>query len=463
MILFKRNYNNFINEKGIFFKRQEINKKKKLISNNLLNFKNKKKNFIFLLYKNNIDFYLFYLKFLFSKDVVLLLNANINSKYLFNLISTYKPDFLIFPKNKFEKIDNYAKRFSIGSYDFYNCNRYYNHDLNKDLAVLLTTSASTGTKKFVRISYNNIYENTKAIIKYLNIKSTDRLITTLPVDYTYGFSQINTHLMQNAPIIVNNFSIVQKEFWDLLIKSKATSFGGVPFSFEILKKLNFSIKNFSKIKTITQAGGKLSEELQKEFSNYFYKKKISFFIMYGSTEATSRMSYLPPKKSREKLGSVGIPIPGTKIEIMKTKKNEKQGEIIFKGKNVSMGYCESLKDLTKGDLNLGVLHTGDIGFKDKENYIYIVGRKKRFIKVLGHRINLDELEEKIKEKFKSQNILCTGEDNLLNVFSTDKSKFDLIKAYLKKNIKLNDKLFKIILIKKIPKNTSGKILYSKLK
>lgn len=463
MILFKRNYNNFINEKGIFFKKQEINKKKKLIRNNFLNFKNKKKNLIFLLYKNNIDFYLFYLKFLFSKDVVLLLNSNINSKYLFDLISTYKPNFLIFPKHKVEKINNYTKRFSIDSYDIYNCNTFYDHNLNKDLAVLLTTSASTGTKKFVRISYNNIFENTKAIIKYLKIKSTDRLITTLPIDYTYGFSQINTHLMQNAPIIVNNYSLVQKEFWDLLIKSKATSFGGVPFSFEILQKLDFRKKNFSKIKTITQAGGKLSEELQKKFSNYFYKKKISFFIMYGSTEATSRMSYLPPKKSQEKIGSVGIPIPGTKIEIMKTKKNENQGEIIFKGKNVSMGYSQSLKDLTRGDLNNGVLPTGDIGFKDKDNFIYIVGRKKRFIKVLGHRINLDELEEKIRENLNNQNILCTGEDNFLKIFFTDKSKLNLIQEYLKKNIKLNDKLFKIILIKKIPKNISGKILYSKLK
>ncbi len=463
MILFKRNYNNFINEKGEFFKKQEINKKKKFIDNNLLNFKYKKKNLIFLLYENNIDFYLFYLKYFFSNDVILLLNSSINSKYLFDLILTYKPSFLIIPKHKIEKVDNYKKKFSTEYYDFYNYNRFYDHNLHKDLAVLLTTSASTGTKKFVRISYNNIFENSKAIIKYLKIRSTDRLITTLPIDYTYGFSQINTFLMQNAPIILNNYSLVQKEFWDLLIKSKATSFGGVPFSFEILKKLNFSKKNFSKIKTITQAGGKLSEELQKEFSNYFYKKKISFFIMYGSTEATSRMSYLPSKKSQEKLGSVGIPIPGTRIEIMRTKKLEKQGEIIFKGKNVSMGYCESLTDLTEGDLNQGVLHTGDIGFKDKENYIYIVGRKKRFIKVLGHRINLDELEKKIQEKLDSQNILCTGEDNLLKVFFIDKSKLDLIKEYLKKNIKLNEKLFKITLIKKIPKNISGKILYSKLK
>ena len=462
MSLFNRNFSNFIGENGIYFNKTEIKKKRKLINNNLLNFESKKKKLIFLVFKNNLDFYLFYTKYFYSKDVLLLLNSNINFKYLFDLIQNYKPDNLILPKNKLNHMENYNKVFSTDLYDFYNAKINYEHNLYKNLSVLLSTSASTGTKKLVRISYNNIEENSKAIIKFLKIKPSDRLITTLPVDYTYGFSQINTHLIQNSNIIINNFSLIQKEFWNLLIKSKATTFGGVPFSFEILKRINFKNKDFSNIKTLTQAGGKLSKDLQKEFAKFCFKKNISFFIMYGSTEATSRMSFLPPKKSLEKIGSVGLPIPGTKIQIKKNK-NQKQGEIIFKGKNVTLGYCNEINDLKKGDFNKGLLNTGDIGYKDKDKFIYLVGRKKRFIKILGHRINLEELQEKLQKNILCQSILCAGYDNLLKVYTTDKSKFKLIENYLKKNIKLNNKLFNIFLLEKIPKNSSGKILYSKLK
>ena len=289
------------------------------------------------------------------------------------------------------------------------------------------------------------------------------MITTLPVDYTYGFSQLNTHLIQNASIIINRYSLLQKEFWNLLQKSKATTFGGVPFSFEVLKKLKSEKLNFYNVKNITQAGGKLNEDLQIYFSNVFKKKKIKFFIMYGSTEATSRMTYLPPKYISKKIGSVGISIPKTKIEIDKSNVNKNEhGEVIFFGKNVSLGYLENLEDLSLDNQNKGVLRTGDIGYKDEDNFLYITGRLKRFIKLFGHRINLDELQNEIQKKIKNSDIICTGSDTSINIHLTNKKFTKKIQIFLKKklNISLNNLNFKYI--KKIPLTNSNKVDYKKL-
>ena len=152
----------------------------------------------------------------------------------------------------------------------------------------------------------------------------------------------------------------------MLTKSKATTFGGVPFTFEILDKIKFYNNNLTFLKSITQAGGKLDENIQKKFALLLKKKNIKFYIMYGATEATSRMSYLPVKYAHKKIGSIGKAIPGGKFKLKKLNKTENKGELIYYGKNVCMGYCENIKDLQKPNLNKGKLYTGDIGYIDNE-------------------------------------------------------------------------------------------------
>ena len=233
----------------------------------------KKKKINFFLYSNNIEFYLYYLKIFYSKDVMLLLNENINFKYLQELITKYKPDFIVHPYRKEQRnFTNYTLSFYTKYYTFLKINKSYDHNLFKDLSTLLTTSASTGSKKFVRISYENIYENSKSIIKYLKIKSSDKLITTLPVDYTYGFSQLNTHLIQNASIIINKYSLLQKNFGIYYKKVKQLLLEVYHLVLKFLKKLKSEKLNFYNVKNITQAGGKLNEDLQIYFSNVFKKK-----------------------------------------------------------------------------------------------------------------------------------------------------------------------------------------------
>ncbi len=469
MKLFSKNFNNFYSSEGIQIDKTFIKQKKKIIKNylnNSLRQSNNKKNLIFLMYKNNLEFYLFYLEIFFSNNVVHLINSNVTQENLDNLINKFSPNIIILSEEKNFKYErNYLNQFNSKNFKIYHQKKFIDHKINPNLAVLISTSATTGSSKLVRLSYENIFHNTKSITQYLEINNQDRLITTLPVDYTFGFSQINTHLFCNAAIILNNFSIIQKQFWNLLKKSKATTFGGVPFTFEILDKIKFYNINFSYLKSITQAGGKLDEKIQKKFALLFRKKKIKFYIMYGATEATSRMSYLPPEYAHKKIGSIGKAIPGGLFKLKKINKTENKGELIYYGKNVCMGYCENVKDLQKDDINKGKLNTGDIGYIDKDGFFYISGRKKRFIKILGHRINLDELEKKIKSDLKLNDLMCTGNDNMLNInlLKKNKNKIIIIKNYLNRKLKLNSKLFNISIINKIPRNLSGKIVYKEIK
>ena len=200
----------------------------------------------------------------------------------------------------------------------------------------------------MRLSYNNIYNNTKNIVKYLKIEQSHRTITTMPPFYTYGLSIINTHLYMGASIFVTNMRVIEKVFWKLFNELKITSFGGVPYFYEIIKRLNFSKMNLPSLKYFTQAGGPLNRELIEYFLDYAETNKITFIVMYGQVEATSRMTYLPHEISRKKIGSIGIPIPGGKIRLENNKSNDdKKGEIIYEGQNVSMGYAKNFKDLKK--------------------------------------------------------------------------------------------------------------------
>ena len=195
------------------------------------------------------------------------------------------------------------------------------------------------------------------------------------------------------------------------------------------------------------------------------KNNIKFYAMYGSTEATSRMSYLDWKISKKKLGSIGKPIPGGKMWLIDNKnriikKYFKQGKIVYKGKNVSMGYAENYKDLIKKDENKGYLVTGDVGYKDSQNFFFITGREKRFIKIFGNRINLDEIEDKLKE----EGIICAcnEKNDLLNMYIENKQKISAIEKFFSNKIIINRRYIKINLVKKIPRSSNGKIQYSKL-
>lgn len=416
---------------------------------------------------NEIGSLLGYVSFLNHKIVPFMVESGLNHELLIPLIDSYQPDFLWCPSRMVCKFENCTQIYSDFGYSLLKTPFNGKYPLFKDLALLLTTSGSTGSPKLVRLSYENIKSNTDAIAQYLDLDQAEKPITTLPMSYTYGLSILNSHLYVGAAVILTNKTLMQKEFWQQLKKFEATSFGGVPYIYEMLNKLRFSKMDLPSLKTMTQAGGKLSPQLHQSFAKYAMAQGKRFVVMYGQTEATARMAYLPFEKSFEKCSSMGIAIPGGSFSIVNDEGNEVNepgtaGELLYKGKNVSLGYAECGQDLSKGDEWGGVLLTGDIAIRDADGYYYVVGRKKRFLKIFGTRINLDEVEMMLKVAYPEIECACSGDDDLMYIYLTSESLQKSIKPFLVEKTGLHVSAFKVKTVAQIPKNKSGKVLYSQL-
>jgi len=420
---------------------------------------------IFCFCQNTMGSLLGYLASITNDIVPLLLNPELDQELLQNLIRLYNPHYYWLPDTLVEKIPGCEKITGMFGYTLLKNNQGDHFELHEDLALLLTTSGSTGSPKLVRLTHENINANADAISQYLSIDKNERPITSLPMHYSFGLSIINSHLLNGATILLTNHSIMEKQFWSFLKTYKATSISGVPYTYEILKKLRFNRMDLPHLKTMTQAGGKIDEFLSSEFSKFCKNSGKRFFVMYGQAEATARMSYLPPAYSISKPGSMGIAIPGGKFSLIDEKGSiidmpEKQGELVYKGKNVSMGYARSGEDLIKGNENQGILVTGDMAKRDSDGFYYIVGRKKRFIKLFGNRVNLDETERLLKHII--HDCACVGEDDNMTIYITDDSRIDEVREYISRKTGINPKGFKIKCIDEIAKNSSGKTEYSKL-
>lgn len=419
---------------------------------------------VFLIGSNTMEWISGYIGFLRKKAIIIIIDEEINKKSFKKLIRLYKPNYIYKPSNILN-ITCYEK-FKFFKYHLLKTKNNFSKNINKELSILMSTSGTLGSPKFVRISNENINNNTNAISEYLQIKKNDKLITTLKPSYIYGLSMINTHLNSGACIILTNSSITQKKFWEILKKFKATTFGGAPFIFHILDKLKLDRLNLKTIKYITQAGGPLNKDIFSRINNICEKLKIKFITMYGQTEASPRMSYLPHQYNDAKPTSIGKAIKGGKFKIIDEKKKEIKeynsiGELVYEGKNVCLGYAENIKDLQKGDENKGILYTGDLGFKDKDNFFFIKGRKKRFVKMYGYRISLDDLELGLKDF--GFDCVCIGNDQKIKIFFTCKKKENKIKEVIKNNFKIQPSNLLFEYIKKIPIGSNGKILYKNLK
>ena len=427
----------------------------------------KKRSIAFLICRNNYEFIVSYVGLIKSKTVFFLINNEINEKRLLNLINLYKPEFIISPTDKKINKRDLKKIYQIKEkYNLFKTNIKNKNKIHKDLALLISTSGSTGTAKFVKLSYSNLYDNAQKISQYLNIKSIDRPITTMEPSYSYSMSILNSHLISGASIIVTEKSLFEKNFWKLLKEKKATTFGGVPFIYSILKKLKFEKFILPSLKYITQAGGNLNNALINHFIKICKNKKIKLFIMYGQTEASPRMSFLDWRYINQKLGSIGKPLKGGKFLLYDKNnkiiyKNNKEGELIYEGKNIMLGYAENLSDLKTKDKNKKRLFTGDLAKRDKDGFYYITGRKSRFIKIYGNRISLDEVENEInKQGFECA---CTGEEDQLKIYINNSYNIEKLIKYIRENFKINRSNLLLFEISKIPRNDNGKILYSHLK
>lgn len=264
------------------------------------------------------------------------------------------------------------------------------HELHPDLALLLSTSGSTGSPKLVRLSHGNLQSNAESIAEYLGIGSTDRAVTTLPMSYCYGLSVINSHLLRGAGIVLTELSVVDPCFWELFRNRGATSFAAVPYTFELLERVGFADMDLPSLRYVTQAGGRLAPEQVRSYAEQGRRKGWDLFVMYGQTEATARMAYLPPALSATVPGAIGVPVPGGEFRIDPVP-GLADGELVYTGPNVMLGYAESPADLAAGR-TISELRTGDLARKHPAGVYEVVGRRSRFVKIVGLRVDLGQVE-----------------------------------------------------------------------
>ena len=429
----------------------------------------KKRSLVLFLNDNSIASIFFYVGLIQNKHLILLLNSKNKLSYIDKIIKSYDPDYICSPKGESLKKSN-KKIELVANFEKYNLERRLDSKkklIKSNLCLLVSTSGTTGSPKFVKQTFKNIKFNSRSIVKYLGLNTTSTGISSLPINYTFGNSIINTHLFVGAKNVITNKSILEKNFWKIFVKNKVSIIYGVPFTYEIICKLKIFRKNFKHLKIIAQAGGKLSEKIQIILSKYSKRFKKKFFIMYGQAEATTRISYLPSNLSGKKLNSIGKAISGGKIELV-DKRNQiidqpnQEGEIVYKGKNVCMGYSFSKEDLNKKDYWNGSIRTGDIAIKDKEGFFYLVGRKKRSIKIFGVSTNLDEIENILKNEFKNSEFAVIGFENRIKIYFNNLKKKNKMIKFLLKNTELNESVITLIHINKIPKLMNGKIDYGNL-
>lgn len=264
------------------------------------------------------------------------------------------------------------------------------HELHPDLALLLSTSGSTGSPKLVRLSHGNLQSNAESISEYLNIGPDDRAATTLPMSYCYGLSVINSHLLRGAGLVLTDLSVVDPCFWELFRNRGATSFAAVPYTFELLERVGFTDMDLPSLRYVTQAGGRLAPEMVQHYAELGRRQGWDLFVMYGQTEATARMAYLPPELAATVPGAIGIPVPGGAFRLDPVPGLE-HGELVYTGPNVMLGYAETAEDLGKGR-SIAELRTGDLARQNPTGVYEVVGRRSRFVKIVGLRVDLGQVE-----------------------------------------------------------------------
>ncbi|WP_433611537.1 AMP-binding protein [Dactylosporangium sp. CA-139114] len=330
-----------------------------------------------------------------------------------------------------------------------------------DLAVLLATSGSTGDPKLVRLSRRAVLANADSIIEALGITGAEVAISALPFYYSYGMSVLNTHLAAGATLVVEPEGLLGRGFWPAVDGLGVTSLALVPSQYEMLVRLRFDPARHPALRTLTQAGGRLRPELVRDFHERMASVGGRLFVMYGQTEAAPRLTTLPAGRLGEKLGSVGPAVPGGRLSIRledgtETTAPDVRGEVLYRGPNVMLGYAETAADLARGDDHGGLLVTGDLGRLDADGYLWIDGRRRRFGKVFGVRLNLDDVERMLPVPAAA----VSGDDKLV-VFVTDGEPPHLRRT-LADRLKLHWTGFDVRPIEALPLLSNGKVDYRAL-
>ncbi|MER9074215.1 AMP-binding protein [Mesorhizobium sp. M0904] len=337
--------------------------------------------------------------------------------------------------------------------------------LHPDLAVLLSTSGSTGLGKFVRLSEKNISANAEAIVQYLGLTISDRGALILPLHYSYGLSVLNSHLAARASLFVSGKSILEPGFIEGLRQNRCTNLAGVPYSFELLEQIGFRDESLPDLRMMTVAGGKLSPNLVRLCHSHLSKDDKELFVMYGQTEATARIAFVPPELVGENPDSIGVAIPDGELSLVDENGRtigaaDTVGELVYSGPNVTMGYASSRADLGRG-AELTILKTGDLAVRKNCGLYRIVGRRSRLSKIAGLRIGHDALEHALSVR--GINAAVSGDDKSIHAVYTSGHSEDAVRQALLDASGLTALHIRAQSVEALPRLASGKIDYEPLR
>ena len=336
--------------------------------------------------------------------------------------------------------------------------------LHPDLALLLSTSGSTGISKSVRLSAAAIEANARSISDYLDLSPEDRGLLMLPLHYSYGLSVLNSHLAVGASLFVPRHSVLDDGFAENLAEHGVTNIAGVPFSYELFERIGLRARDLPALRFMTAAGGRLSPELVTRYRCHMENRGGRFFVMYGQTEATARIAYMPPERLAGHEDCIGIAIPGGALRLIGESGAEITergiaGELVYSGPNVMMGYASARADLARGH-DAGPLKTGDLAERTNGDLYRIVGRLKRFSKIAGLRIAHDAVEQALARK--GLDVVVTGTDSHLTAFFVGSAREDEVRAKLAAASGLTLLHARARRVAAIPRTVNGKIDYAAL-
>ncbi len=348
-----------------------------------------------------------------------------------------------------------------------------------DLAAILPTSGSTGRPRGVVLTHRNLVANTRQILAYLRLTARDSVLCVLPFHYSFGNSLLLTHVAVGGRVVVDNRFAYPARVVDRMQESRVTGFSGVPSTYAILAaRTDFLERPWPDLRYVTQAGGAMSPALQRRLREAL-PDRIAVFVMYGQTEASARLSWLPPERLPRKYGSIGVGIPGVELTIRRPDGSEcdvgEVGELVARGENIMQGYWND-PEATAEVLKADGLHTGDLGRKDADGDIWLVDRIKNLIKVGANRVSAKEIEETIAELAGVQEACVIGvEDELLGeaieahvvraptTGGQDGPTAEAILRHCRERLALFKVPRAVLFRDGLPRNSSGKILKAELR
>lgn len=379
------------------------------------------------------------------------------------VVAAYEPSALILPVGERGAAEYEVARNLAGGelVLWYRRGRGYAVRPHSDLALLLATSGSTGDAKFVRLSLADLEANARSIAQYLRLGPAEVAIQSLPMHYSFGLSVLNSHLVAGGTVALTGHSFMRPEFWSIVDACGCTSFAGVPYMYETLHRLRIKPTEHSSLRTMTQAGGHLRVDLAQHFHEAAKDRGARFFVMYGQTEATARIAYVPPERLAEKFGSIGIAIPEGRLWLEAVDGEPNQQQLFYSGPNVMMGYATGPADLARGDELGGVLATGDLAECDDDGFYRLTGRLARIAKLFGKRVSLASIEGEIERAFPVRAAVIDGGDQL-RVFLEGGAYADEVRSHLAGLLGVPPLAIKTVNIDRLPMTTSGKKDYKAL-